>query len=89
MRKETKPAYSKLLVDESGRLWVQDYGRYSLTGPEASAFWTVLEADGRWLARVQVPAGLQVLSIGWGLIVGLVHGAQDLERVEVYSVPEM
>lgn len=48
----TVPAYFEILVDDAGRIWVEDH---PIEGP-APWRWTVLDSAGRALGRVSLPA---------------------------------
>jgi hypothetical protein len=44
------PAFLQMLVDPSGRIWLEDYPLEA-----RSAWWTVLDRDGSLLGRVEIP----------------------------------
>jgi hypothetical protein len=84
-RPERKPFYSEILVDDVGRVWVQSYGSYGVGGPEPSTTWSVFTAKGEWLAEVEMPHGLEVLSIGPSSVIGVSRDSFDVERVQVHD----
>ena len=48
----TWPAYSRLLVDPTGRMWVEDY-RMTYPAPDG---WTAFDPSGRLIGRLVIPA---------------------------------
>jgi hypothetical protein len=48
---ETHPAYSRLVVDPAGRLWIQDFN--AVRAP--SDGWTCFDANGRLVGRLEIP----------------------------------
>lgn len=81
-RPETFPAYRSVRFDEAGRLWVESYPRPG----EEHGEWRVFDADGSFLARVVVPAGLDVQAIGRDWILGVVKDDLDVEHLRVYRL---
>lgn len=71
------PPYSALVVDVLGYVWAEEYRLESDPNP---ATWRVFDAAGRWLGRVELPAGLRVHQIGADFILGV-------RRDEVHEVP--
>jgi len=79
---DTKPAYGGILPDRSGDLWVSGYA----SGPGAPGEWTVLDAAGRWLGEVGMPAGFFPWSIGEGWILGVEQDDLGVEYVVLYPL---
>lgn len=73
-----KPAFSHLLVDRTGALWV-------LT-PAAANVWTVFAPDGTWLGTVTTPEGLRVDEIGPDYVLGVWRQRHGQERVRSYPL---
>ena len=73
-----KPAFSRLLVDRTGALWV--------LAPGASNAWTVFAPDGRWLGTVTTPEGLRVDEIGVDYVLGVWRQRHGQERVRSYPL---
>lgn len=64
----TRPAYSDLLVDPTGAIWLRPYvGAAEANEP---ADWLVLHADGRWLGSIEVPANFRIWDIGMDAVLG-------------------
>lgn len=84
----TRPAYSRLVVDTTNRIWVQAYGAYGPFKVDSSRSWTVINTDGRLLAHVQMPDGLTVLAITGTTVIGVVRDEFDAEHISIHSLPE-
>ena len=80
--RETYPAFSAIVVDTEGAVWVEDYRR-----PAAgSARWTVFSPDGALVAQVTTPLELEVYEIGPDYILGLWRDADDVEHIQLYDL---
>jgi hypothetical protein len=71
------PPYSALVVDALGYIWAEEY---RLGTDPSPATWRVFDANGHWLGRVELPAGLRVHQIGADFVLGV-------RRDEVHEVP--
>lgn len=71
------PPYQALATDASGYLWVQDYRAPSDGAPS----WTVLDSEGRAVARLTTPPRTRLLEIGPDYLL-----AQSLGEMEVESL---
>jgi hypothetical protein len=80
--RDTLPAFSRVLVDGEGNVWMEEFR----IDPAAAATWSVFDADGRWLGRVETPAGLKVMLIAGGTVVGVTRDDVGVERVAVYPL---
>ena len=76
---ELRPAYGRLLTDAAGCLWVAAYAHSMQDAPR----WDVLDAAGRWLGSVDVPARFRPHQIGPDWILGVSRDALDVERLEL------
>ncbi len=65
---ETVPAFSQLMADTEGYLWVRHYKQRWSEGPET---WSVFHPEGYLLGTVETPERLQVRQIGPDFIVGI------------------
>ncbi len=81
---EKKAAYSRVMVDEDGDLWVAEAPVRTL----APARWTVFSPDGRLLGDVAVPSDrlFRVLDVGSTKLLGLWMDSLDVENVGVYAI---
>lgn len=76
------PPYGDMLIDSSGNLWLQDYDdRLAYTGD-----WNVYRPDGRFIARIRLPAGIKVYDIGSDYVLGVERDDLDVEHVRVYRL---
>lgn len=78
---DSRPAYSKLLLDATGYVWAaQSQGR---TQAATVVDWEVFSPEGEWLGTIRTPAGFDIFEIGEDYIVGVRRDENDVERVEV------
>jgi hypothetical protein len=80
--RRTLPAFSELLVDGTGNLWVRD-PRPDADQPHR---WSVFDGEGRWLGTVQTPADLRVRQIGADWVLGTALDELDVEHVRVHRI---
>jgi hypothetical protein len=84
------PHFSKLALDDLGRVWVQDQV-FSYDGPIE---WTVFEETGAPLARAEIaqrwdsglPGALRLHQIGRDFVLGVEFDDLGVERVVMYSI---
>lgn len=79
---ETMPAFSRLLVDADGDLWV---AAYEPPGAEATT-WTVYDPGGRMRGALTLPANLTVYDIGSDYVLGLWHDELDVPHVRLHRL---
>lgn len=78
-RPEFLPAYSQLLVDDVGRTWALVYS------PDlGESVWDVYDPDRRWLGRIAVPDGLQVMEVRGARLYGVWRDGLGTEHVRAY-----
>jgi len=80
--RDTLPAIQRMLVDGEGDVWLEEFRVDS----KAAATWSVFDPEGRWLGRVVTPAGVKVLHISGGTVIGVTRNELDVERVVVYPL---
>lgn len=82
---ERFPAYEILFHDREGCTWLMAYRK---PGPVAAATraWTVIDAAGRWLGDLDLPASLLPLDIGMDYILGVERDELDVEHVRLYAL---
>ncbi len=79
-----RPAYSDILVDPSGAIWLELYrGRSEQDRPQA---WLVLDADGTWLGTVDVPNDFAVMDITMDAVLGVWRDELDVEHPQVLTL---
>ena len=71
------PNVDHLAVDDQGMVWVGSY----TADPSAPRLYHVYGPEGRFLARVTMPAGVEVLEIGAGHVLGITRDELDVERI--------
>jgi hypothetical protein len=79
---ETFPAFSQLIVDSTGHLWVKDYVRPD----DERSVWTVFDPDGRAQGLVETPPGLLVFEIGADYILGRALDELGVEYVQLWDL---
>lgn len=77
------PAYSAMIRDRGGNVWVAAYPRPDRSGPRP---WTVLALDGRWLGTVELPEGLEPWDIGEDYVLGVFDDELGVEHVRMYPL---
>ena len=77
------PAYSEMLRDRAGNLWLAGYRR---PRQSTAVAWTVLSSHGRWLGDVELPAGLEIWDIGDTYVLGVFQDELDVERVRMHRI---
>jgi hypothetical protein len=77
-----RPAYSRILADASGHLWVAEHPR---SDGEPSR-WDVFAPDGAWLGALAVPDRFRPLDIGRDWVLGVRPDSLDFERLELRTL---
>ena len=89
------PAYSALLVDRTGHLWVRQYdpeeemyrpGPISVRTFAKALPWDVFDPGGAWLGRIELPANFTPLEIGADYLAGVWRDADEVEYVRFYRL---
>ncbi|MFW6202523.1 MAG: hypothetical protein ACOC8B_08085, partial [Gemmatimonadota bacterium] len=76
------PAISGMLLDDEGRLWVEEYRR----SDEGAGAWWVFDDEGRLRTGVAMPDGLRPMHVGEDAVVGVWRDSLDVEHVRVHRV---
>ena len=71
------PNLEDLVVDDLGMVWVGSY-RADASAPR---LYHVYDTEGPFLARVTMPAGVEVLEIGADHVLGITRDELDIERI--------
>ncbi len=74
---ESWPAFSEILSDRAGYLWVREY---------RTAAWTVFDPEGRVQGLVETPPGLHTFEIGEDYLLGWVYDELGVEYVQLWSL---
>lgn len=78
---ETRPAFTDILVDPSGAVWLELHrGDSEQDQPEE---WLVLDADGTWLGTVEIPDRFTISDITMDAVLGVWEDELDVEHPQV------
>ena len=77
------PAFSWLLTDPRGHLWVRTYpAPYEDVAQE----WSLFDRDGIWLANVRMPERFGVLQVEEDVVLGVWRDSLDVQHFRVYGL---
>jgi len=79
---ERMPAYSDILVDTEGNLWVEDYRPFGGEQP----VWNVFDPSHRLLGSVETPVRLTIFDIGSDYVLGRWQEPSGTETIRVYRL---
>jgi hypothetical protein len=90
----SKPFVAGLLVDDGGNVWIRAYPDDAPGYPQqirhgvhrAGETWGVIDAAGRYLGELTMPAGLQVLGVHRRSVVGIFRDSLDVQHVRLHRV---
>jgi hypothetical protein len=86
-RMDTKPAYSHLLVDTEGHVWLGEYSSNPfLLPPTPPDAWHVIAPDGSWASTLKLPARFLPFWIDSGMVLGVARDQWDVETVVAYRL---
>ena len=80
----TFPAFSSMLGDATGHLWVEEYKLPHDERP--GTLWTVFDPEGSALGFVETPEGLAINEIGENYILGRVEDDLGVESVQLWPL---
>ncbi len=87
---EHHPAFTAILLDRVGHLWVQrtdpNAGEDPVTLAAPGGWWDVFDPEGVWLGGVEMPPGFVVSEIGDDYVAGVWRDALDVEFVRVMEL---
>jgi hypothetical protein len=78
----TKPAYSRILVDPGGNIWVAEYPSHD----DEHSLWNIFDPHGRWLGTLETPYGGYIHQIGEDFLLGIWVDELDVEQVRLYRI---
>ncbi|NIM49992.1 MAG: hypothetical protein GTN78_22450 [Gemmatimonadales bacterium] len=78
----TMPAFSSVLVDDVGNIWVLEYSRPG----DTTRRWTVFDSGGRLLGSLQPPRRFRILHLGDDFVLGKWWDELDVEHVQLYEL---
>lgn len=79
-----RAAYDKMVVDALDHVWLRETSRGDALSP--TGFWLVFDTEGRWLGRVEMPSGLEVLEIGENHVLGIFRDELGVEYIGVHRL---
>jgi hypothetical protein len=90
---EERSRFGRLVMGAGNEVWVSEFivleeiplGRAGRRTPAHSVRWSVLGADGRWVADVVLPRGFYLLEAGADYVLGVERDADDVESVTLYE----
>ncbi len=82
---ETRPAYSRLLGDREGNIWVASHEPERREHLEVRV-WSVFDREGAWLGIVEMPERFLVFAIGSDWVIGRWRDELDVEHVRLYEL---
>jgi hypothetical protein len=93
---EQLPAFSRILIDREGNLWVRQYeiwedapgrsGPVSVPTYHHPSLWDVFTSRGVWLGHLELPADFAPLEIGKDYVAGVWRDTEDVEYVQIYRL---
>ena len=81
---ESFPAFSRIMGDAAGCLWVREYD-FPLEERPAPV-WTVFDPEGRVLGFLETPAGLEIREIGEDYILGRKVDELGVESIQLWRL---
>jgi hypothetical protein len=86
-RMDTKPAYSHLLVDTEGYVWLGEYASNPfLVPPSPPEAWHVIAPDGLWATTLKLPPRFLPYWIDSEIVLGVARDQLDVETVVAYRL---
>ena len=76
------PVIERVLVDDAGNIWVEDY---SVRGDQPST-WSVFDISGIWQGEIAVPPRFDPMYIGADMIYGVWRDPGEAPRVRAYPL---
>ena len=80
----TRPAFSQLLVDPTGSVWLAPFNGGA--EPDRTLDWQVFDSTGTWLGPVRFPPRLHVTQIELDAVLGVRRDSLDVEHVVLFRV---
>lgn len=76
------PSFKRFFVADDGRIWIQRYPHVA----ESQERWIILDARGRFLDELALPAGFRLWAAGVGYALGVYRDEDDVEHVRQYAL---
>lgn len=74
--------YAPVAIDDSGNLWVAEYGAFDNKKPR----WSVFDRNGLLLGEVEFPVAVEPMHIGHDFVLGRIHDDFDVEHIVMYEL---
>jgi hypothetical protein len=78
----TMPAHGRIIADEDGNLWVEDYRPFNAGTPR----WSVFDPEYRMLGTVEFPADVRVHQIGTDFVLGGYRDSAGADHIRVHTL---
>lgn len=85
---DTKPAWTAFVVDDQERVWVRSYYDFFADPEPSDMTWTVLNPEGEFVGKAELPRRLAIYVIQAGIAYGVVHSPDIGPYVAVYTITE-
>ncbi len=82
---ETFPAFSALLIDRAGHLWVRQASQVQADA-DTPVGWDIYDPDGVFLGEIPLPAGLNLHDVGEDYILGVRYDLLGVESVHLHAL---
>lgn len=83
---ERYPAYTDLLADPLGYVWVE---RFMAPWESGQRAWGVFDPDGVFLGHLQVPPDVEIADVTADHVVGVAHDERGVPLIRVYSLDRL
>jgi hypothetical protein len=83
-----RPAYSGLLVDPNGFVWLAEYGASPVFSPEPRP-WLVFDPRGAWLGTVDLPPNFDLFEVGEDYVLGRARDELGVETVQLLGLDRL
>jgi hypothetical protein len=87
------PAYSRLLISQTGDLWVRAFATADglgeadrLNSSSTSTTWSIYNVQGAWIADCTLPPHFSPAEIGANYVLGVSRDEDDVERITLLSL---
>ena len=80
------PLYMQLHGDRDGGLWLATYVSAASLPFMSVPSYDVVDPDGVWLGKLEVPPGFMLLDVAGDRLLGVVKGEFDVESIAVYQL---
>jgi hypothetical protein len=83
---ESKPAFSNLLVDSEGCVWLEEYRHIWAERTHQVPNWLVFTPEGEWLGSVRLPPRFEPFEMGADYVIGVWLDEMDVEHVQLHRL---